>query len=51
MYIDFYDNPPYSGAILEIFETNSNARIHCDHGYPNSSIKDNMLTWINEESW
>ena len=27
MYIYFYDYPPYSGAIYEIFETNTNAHI------------------------
>ena len=51
MYVDFYQYPPYSGAISENFDTNINAHIQCDTGYPYSSIKDNMLTWINEESW
>ena len=36
MYIDFYQYPPYSGVISEIFETILNAHIQCDHGYPYS---------------
>ena len=54
MYIDFDEYPTYSGAISEKFETNINDHIHCDYGYPYStikSIKGNMLTWINEENW
>ena len=48
MYIYFDEYPPYSGAISKFFETIINARIQCDNGYPYSSIKDNMLTWITE---
>ena len=47
MYISFDEYPPYSGAISNIFETNINAHIQCDRGYPYStikSIKGNMLT-------
>ena len=51
MYIDFDEYPPYSDSISENFENNINAHIKCDHGYPYSSIKGNMLTWINRESW
>ena len=51
MYIDFYEYPPYSSAISEILEANINAHIQCDNSYPHSSIKYNMLTYINEESW
>ena len=51
MYIDFGDYPPYSGAISENFETKVNVHIQCYHGYSYSSIKDNMRTSINEESW
>ena len=51
MYIDFYGYPPYSGAISESFKANIISHIQCDHCYPYSSIKDNMLTWINEDIW
>ena len=33
------------------FLNNINAHIQSYHGYPYSSIKDNMMTWIIEESW
>ena len=32
MYIDFDEYPPYSGTIFEIFKTNVNSNIQCDHG-------------------
>ena len=48
MYTDFDYYPPYNGAIPEIFESNDNAHIQCDRGYPYSSSKDNTFTWINE---
>ena len=48
MYIDFYEHPPYSGAISEIFEISINANMQCDNGYPYSTIEGNMLTWINK---
>ena len=51
MYIDFDEYPPYSGAISEKYEANINAHIQCDHGYTYSTIKGNMLIWINKESW
>ena len=51
MYIYFDEYPPYSGAISKFFETIINARIQCDNGYPYYLIKENILTWINEESW
>ena len=51
MYIDSYEYPPCSGTISEIFETDINAHIHFDHGYPYSTIKGKMLTWITKESW
>ena len=44
MYIDFDEYHPYSGAISEIFETNINAYIQCDRGYPYSKFKGNILT-------
>ena len=47
MYIDFDEYPSYSGVISENFETNINSHIQCDHGYPCSSTKVNMLKWIN----
>ena len=51
MYINFDEYPTYSGAISEYFETNINAHIQCDHDYPYSTIKYNMLTWIKKEIW
>ena len=51
MYIDFDEYPPYSGRIYEIFETNVNANIQCDHGYAYSSSKEKVYTLIHEESW
>ena len=36
VYFDFNDYPPYSGAISENFETNINARIWCNNGFPYS---------------
>ena len=51
MYIDFYEYSPYSDRISEIFETNVNYNIQCDHGYAYSSSKQKMCTWVNEESW
>ena len=50
IYIDFDEYPPYSDAISEFFVTNVIAHIQCDHGYPYSSIHDNMLTYIKKES-
>ena len=50
MYIDFDKYPPYSGALSENFETNINARIWCNHGFPYSTNKGNLLTCINKES-
>ena len=50
MYIDFDEYPPYSGRIYEIFETNVNANIQCDHGYAYSSSKEKVYTLIHEES-
>ena len=51
IYIDFGEYPPYSGAIYDIFETNINSHIQCDNGFPYSTIKGKMLTWINDETW
>ena len=51
MYIGLDEYPPYSGAISDIFETNINAHIQCDHGFFNSTIKSKMLAWINKETW
>ena len=51
MYINFDEYPTYSGAISEYFETNINTHIQCDHDYPYSTIKYNMLTWIKKEIW
>ena len=51
MYIDFGEYSPYSGSISESVETNVNAHIRCDHGYPYSSIKYNIMQLINDESW
>ena len=51
MYIDFDEYPLYSGARSENFEANINAHIQCDHVYPYSTIKGNMLACINKESW
>ena len=48
MYIDFDEYPPDSDAVSENFEANINSHIQCDHEYPYSSIKYNMLTWIYE---
>ena len=50
MYIDFDYHYFYIGAIYENFKTIDNAHIQCDNGYPYSKIKDNMLTYINEDS-
>ena len=47
MNIDFYEYLLYSGAISQFCETNINAHIQCDRGYPYSTIKaikGNMLT-------
>ena len=51
MYLDFDEYPPCSGAISETFETNINDHIQCDHGFPYSTTKGNMLTCINKETW
>ena len=51
MYMDFDKYPPYSGALSENFETNINACIWCNHGFPYSTNKGNLLTCINKESW
>ena len=51
MYIYFDEYPTYSGAISDFFLNDINSHIQIYHGCPYSSIKDNMLTWINEESW
>ena len=51
MYIGFDEYPPYSGAIYDIFETNINAHIQCDHSFLYSTIKSKILTWINKETW
>ena len=51
MYIDFYEYPPYSGRISEIFETSVNANIRYDHGYAYFSSKQKISTWVNEDSW
>ena len=32
MYIDCDEYPPYGAAISDIYETNGNAHIQCDHG-------------------
>ena len=34
MYIDFDEYPPSSGTISKNFETNINAHIKYNHGYP-----------------
>ena len=49
MYINFDYYPPSGDSISEIFVTNINDHIQCDHGYPYSKIKGNMLTCINKE--
>ena len=51
MYIDFNKYPTYSGAISENVETNINDQIWCQHGFPYSTIKGNMLTYIYNKSW
>ena len=51
MFIDSDEYPLYSNLIYDLFGTNINARIQCDHGYPYYSIKYNIFTWINEKSW
>ena len=51
MYNGFDEYPPYSGTISENFETNINSHICCDHGFPYSTIKGNMLIWINKRCW
>ena len=51
MYINFDEYPPYSGQIYEIFVTNVNNNIQCDHGYAYYSIKQEMCTRVNGESW
>ena len=48
MYINFCGYRPYSSAISETFETNINTHIQFYRGYSYYSIKDNILTWINE---
>ena len=39
-YTDFDEYLPYSGTISEMFETNVDANIQCDHGYDYSPRKD-----------
>ena len=34
-----------------IFEANINAHINLIHGYPYSTTKGIMITWINKDSW
>ena len=51
MYIGFDEYPPYIIAVSDIFETNINAHIKCDHSFPYSIIKRKILTWINKETW
>ena len=51
IYIDFDEDPHDSGRISEIFETNFNNNIWCDHGYAYSSSKQKLCTWVNEEIW
>ena len=51
MYISFDDYYPYSGVISEIFVTNINVHIKRCHGYPYSTPKGIMMTWINKEIW
>ena len=51
MHIDFDEYPPYIDTIPEIFETNLNDNIQCDIRYTYSSSKQQMCTWVNEESW
>ena len=51
MYIDVDDYPSHSGARSQYVWTNNNAHIWCDHGFPKSKRKGNILTWINMESW
>ena len=49
MYIDSNKYPTYSGKISENVETDINDHIWCDHGFPYSKIKFNMLTSTNKE--
>ena len=44
IYIDFDEDPHDSGRISEIFETNFNNNIWCDHGYAYSSSKQKLCT-------
>ena len=51
MYIGFDECPLCNGATSEMFETNVNANVQCDHGYAYSSNKDKPCTRIIEEIW
>ena len=51
MYIDFDEYPTYSDTIYEVFETNINANIQCEHDYSYSSSEKKMCSWVNGESW
>ena len=43
-YIDFDENPPYSGRNSKCFEKNVNENIQCVHGYAYYSDKQKMCT-------
>ena len=51
MNIVFDEYPHYIGAISKIFKNYINVHIKCDHGHSYYSIKDDLLTRVNEESW
>ena len=50
LYIDFDEYPRYSGRNSGIFEKYVNANIKYEHGYAYSSGKNNMCTWVNEDT-
>ena len=51
MYIDFYDQHPYTGAISEFIDANMNVENNCIHGYPMSNTRGKRMIWINKEIW
>ena len=49
IYIYFDEYPRYTGRTSNIFETNINDSIQCDHGYDYSSRKQKMCTCVLEK--
>ena len=51
MYLQSDDYPPYSDQISDIFETHTNRKLRCSHGYTNCVRHTDQITWVSIYYW